>query len=126
MIVENISKGEIMESLSVLQNYISSLMATFSGCAYSIEVYEDELYGRVARITVNLPAKEALELWLKLIDYFPYEKYKIVLSVKWLGENNVSESELIDYLVKIMIKSKVGPKALPGFDSIHTVQSLRE
>ena len=49
-------------------------MATFSGCAYSIEVYEDELYGKVARITVNLPAKQALELWLKLIDYFPYEK----------------------------------------------------
>ncbi len=115
-----------MEFLSILQNYISSLIATFSGCAYSIEVYEDELYGRVARITVNLPAKEALELWLKLIDYFSYEKYKIVLSVKWLGENNVSESELIDYLVKIMIKSKVGPKALPGFDATHTVQKLRE
>jgi hypothetical protein len=98
----------------------------FSGCAYSIEVYENEPYGRVARITVNLPAKEALELWLKLIDYLPYEKYKIVLSVKWLGENNVSESELIDYLVKIMIKSKVGPKALPGFDATHTVQRLRE
>jgi hypothetical protein len=126
MIVENIGEGEIMESLSILQNYISSLMATFSGCDYSIEVYEDKLYGRVARITVNLPAKEALELWLKLIDYFPYEKYKIVLSVKWLGENNVSESELIDYLVKIMIKSKVGPKALPGFDATHTVQRLRE
>jgi hypothetical protein len=46
--------------------------------------------------------------------------------VKWLGENNVSESELIDYLVKIMIKSKVGPKALPGFDATHTVQRLRE
>jgi hypothetical protein len=101
-------------------------MATFSGCAYSIEVYEDELYGRVARIKVNLPAKEALELWLKLIDYLPYEKYKIVLSVKWLGENNVSESELIDHLVKIMIKSKVGPKALPGFDAAHMVQELRE
>jgi hypothetical protein len=115
-----------MDALSILQDYISSLIATFSGCAYSIKVYEDELYGRVARITVNLPAKEALELWLKLIDYFPYEKYKIVLAVKWLGENNVSESELIDYLVKIMIKSKVGPKALPGFDATHTVQRLRE
>jgi hypothetical protein len=98
----------------------------FSGCAYSIEVYEDELYGRVARITVNLPAKEALELWLKLIDYFPYEKYKIVLSVKRLGENNVSESELIDHLVKIMIKSKARPKALLGVDATHTVQRLRE
>jgi hypothetical protein len=126
MIVENNSEDEIMEFLSILQNYIFSLMATFSGCAYNIEVYEDELYGRVARITVNLPAKEALELWLKLIDYLPYEKYKIVLSVKWLGENNVSEFELIDYLVKIMIKSKVRPKALLGFDATHTVQRLRE
>jgi hypothetical protein len=126
MIVENNSESEIMESLSILQDYISSLMAMFSGCAYSIEVYEDELYGRVARITVNLPAKEALELWLKLLDNFPYEKYKIVLSVKWLGKNNVSESELIDYLVKIMIKSKVGPRALQGFDATRMVQGLRE
>ena len=79
MIVENNSESEIMDALSILQNYISSLIAMFSGCAYIIEVYEDKLYGKVARITVNLPAKEALELWLKLIDYLPYEKYKIVL-----------------------------------------------
>jgi|GEM_PF-3221420 hypothetical protein len=51
MIVENNSEDEIMEFLSILQEYISSLMATFSGYAYSIEIYEDELYGRVARIT---------------------------------------------------------------------------
>jgi hypothetical protein len=67
-----------------------------------------------------------LELWLKIIDYLPYEKYKIVLAVKWLKENNVSESELIDYLVKIMIKLKVGPRALPGFDAVRMVQELRE
>jgi hypothetical protein len=115
-----------MDALSILQDHISSLIAMFSGCAYSIEVYKDKLYGRVARITVNLPAKEALELWLKIIDYFPYEKYKIVLSVKWLGENNVSESELIDYLVKIMIKSKLRPRALQGFDAARMVQELRE
>jgi len=46
--------------------------------------------------------------------------------VKWLGENNVSEFELIDYLVKIMINSKLRLKALPGFDATHTVQRLRE
>ena len=46
--------------------------------------------------------------------------------VKWLGENNVGESELIDHLVKIMIKSKARPKALPGFDSACVVQELRE
>jgi len=67
-----------------------------------------------------------LELWLKLIDYLPYENYGIVLSVKWLGEKNVSEDELINYIVKIMIKSKIGPKALPGFDSTRMVQEARE
>jgi hypothetical protein len=50
MIVENNSESEIMDALSILQNYISSLIATFSGCDYSIEVYEDELYEKVARI----------------------------------------------------------------------------
>jgi hypothetical protein len=53
-------------------------------------------------------------------------KNKIVLSVKWLGENNVSESELIDHLVKIMIKSKVRLRALAGFDATRMVQGLRE
>jgi hypothetical protein len=51
---------------------------------YNIKIYEDKLYGNVARITTDLSAKEALELWLKLIDYLPYEKYNTILSVKWL------------------------------------------
>jgi hypothetical protein len=117
---------EVQFFSQVLKRYISSLMATFSISAYNIEIYEDKLYGRVARITTDLSAKEALELWLKLIDYLPYEKYNTVLSVRWLGKNNVSDSELIDYLVKIMIKSKLRPKALPGFDATRMVQELRE
>jgi len=119
-------KNDEEEILHRLKRYISSLMPMHSRSSYNIEIYEDKLYGRVARITTDLSAKEALELWLKLIDYLPYEKYNTVLSVKWLGKNNISVSELIDYLVKIMIKSKVGPKALPGFDATHTVQELRE
>jgi hypothetical protein len=110
----------------VVKRYIFSLMATFSISAYKVEIYEDRLYGIVARITTYLSAKEALELWLKLLDYLPYEKYNTVLSVRWLGKNNVSESELIDYLVKIMIKSKVRPRALPSFDATRMVQELRE
>jgi hypothetical protein len=101
-------------------------MVMHSKSAYNIEIYEDKLYGRVARITTDLSAKEALELWLKLIDYLPYEKYNTILSVKWLGKNNVGESELIDYLVKIMIKLKIRPKALPVFDATYMVQELRE
>jgi hypothetical protein len=111
----------------VLKGYIPSLIATLLGkekiC--SIDIYEDNLYGTVARIVIDLSAKDALELWLKLIDHLPYEDYKIVLSLRWLGENNVSEDELINYIVKIMIKSKIGPKALPGFDAVRIVREIR-
>ena len=37
-------------------------MVMHSKSAYNIEIYEDKLYGRVARITTDLSAKEALEL----------------------------------------------------------------
>jgi hypothetical protein len=111
-----------------LRGYIPRLIATLLGreniC--SVEIYNDSLYGAVALIKIDLPAKDALELWLKLIDYLPYEEYKIVLSLRWLGENNVSEDELVNYIVKIMIKSKIGPKALPGFDATRMVQEARE
>jgi hypothetical protein len=111
----------------VLRGYIPRLIATLLGReeVCSIDIYNDNLYGTVLRITTDLPAKEALELWLKLTDYLPYENHKIVLSVKWLGENNVSEDELIEYTVKIMIKSKVGPKALKGFDAARMVREAR-
>jgi hypothetical protein len=120
---------EVSSTISqILRGYIPRLIATLLGreniC--SVEMYNDNLYGAVAMITINLPAKDALELWLKLIDYLPYKDYKIVLSLRWLGEKNVSEDELINYIVKIMIKSKVGPKALPGFDAVRIIQEIRE
>jgi hypothetical protein len=122
--------GRPLEALGTVYqiaiSYISSLIAALSRGAYSIEMYNDDLYGTVVKITTDLSAKDALELWLKLIDYFPYKNYGIVLSVKWLGENNVSENELVNYMVKIMIKSKIGPKALPGFDAARMVQEARE
>jgi hypothetical protein len=112
----------------ILRGYIPSLIVASLGKerVCSIDIYDDNLYGTVVRIITDLSAKDALELWLKLIDYLPYENYGIVLSVKWLGEKNVSEDELINYIVKIMIKSKIGPKALPGFDSTRMVQEARE
>jgi hypothetical protein len=119
--------SEVYTIRQVLKSYIPSLITTLLGreSICSVDIYDDNLYGTVAMITIDLPAKDALELWLKLIDYLPYENYKIVLSLKWLGEKNVSEDELINYLVKIMIKSKIGPKALPEFDAVRIVQEAR-
>ena len=117
---------ELNSIRQVVRGYISGLITMLSRSAYSIEIYDDNLYGTVAKITTDLSAKDALELWLRLIDYLAYENYRIVLSVTWLGENNVSEDELINYIVKIMIKSKIGPKALPGFDAVRMVKEVRE
>jgi len=73
--------------LSALRNHIPGLIATLLGeeSVCNVEVYDDDLYGAVANITIDLPAKEALELWLKLIDHLSYEDYKNVLSLRWLG-----------------------------------------
>jgi hypothetical protein len=88
-----------------------------------ITTYHDPDYGLVVRLTVNLDAREALELWLKLVKQIPYTKHNIVIGVKWLGENNVTKEELTDYIVKIMIESGLKPKALEPLD---IVKELRE
>jgi hypothetical protein len=118
---------EVSTIHQVLRGYIPSLIAALLGreSICSVDIYDDNLYGTVAMITIDLPAKDALELWLKLIDYLQYENYKIILSLRWLGERNVSEDELINYIVKIMIKSKIGPKALPGFDAVRIIREAR-
>jgi hypothetical protein len=124
--VEESSEG-LNTICQVLRGYIPSLVVALLGRenVCSVDTYYNHLYGAVVNVTVDLPAREALELWLKLIDYLPYEKYGVVLSLKWLGENNVSEDEFINYMVKIMVKSKVGLKALPGFDAVHMVGEAR-
>jgi hypothetical protein len=88
-----------------------------------ITTYNDPDYGTVISLTVNLDAKEALELWLKLAKQIPYKRYGIIVGVKWLGENNITEEELINYIVKIMVESEIKPKALKPLD---IVKELRE
>jgi len=112
----------------ILKSYIPNLIAKLLGkdVICSVDVYSDNLYGTVIRVTTDLSARNALELWLKLLDYLPYKEYGVTLTLRWLGENNVSRDELIDYMVKIMIKSRTGPKALPGFDSVLIARKERE
>ena len=92
----------------------------------SIETYEDPDYGSVITLVVNLNAKEALDLWLELAKKIPYNKYGIIIGVKWLGENNISENELIDYIVKIMIESGLKPKAKEPFDIVRELREERD
>ena len=112
----------------ILKNYTSNLITKLLGkdVICGIDVYSDNLYGTVVRVTVDLSARDALELWLKLLDHMPYREYGITLAVMWLGENNVSRDELVGYMVKIMIKSGTRPKALPGFNSVLIAREGRD
>jgi len=88
-----------------------------------IITYNDPDYGSVIRLIVNMNAREALDLWLKLVKQFPYEKHGIVIGVEWLGKDNVTEEELIDYAVKVMYISGLRTKAIEPLD---VVRKLRE
>jgi hypothetical protein len=72
-------------------------------------------------LRVNTSAKRALELWLELVRRLP----GINIVVEWTGETDVSEDELIDYLVKIALATGHKPVALPGFNSVEAVKEGR-
>lgn len=111
---------------SALRNYVYSLANTLSkGRVLRVDSYSDELYGLVIKVVTDLTAKEALELWLKLIDTLRNEGYKVAVAVEWTGEDNVSQDQLVEYIVRIMVNSGLGPKALPGFDAVSAVREGR-
>ncbi len=78
------------------------------------------------RLVVDLDAREALELWLKLVELLSYSRYRIVIGVKWLGKNNVSKDELVNYIVKIMIKSSLRTIVLKHIDAVKELREERD
>ncbi len=79
----------------------------------SLRVEHDPDYGPVTILRVNVSTRRALRLWLELVKRFPGKN----IVVEWSGKNDVSEDELIDYLVKIALEMGHRPIALQGFDS---------
>jgi hypothetical protein len=90
-----------------------------------IITYYDPDYGPVIRLVVDLNAREAIDLWLKLVKLIPYERYGIVIGVRWLGEDNVSRDELVDYMVKIMVEGGLRTTALEPLDIVKELQEER-
>jgi hypothetical protein len=74
---------------------------------------------------VDLNARKALDLWLKLVRLIPYERYGVVIGVRWLGEDNVSRDELVDYLVKIMVEGGLRTTALEPLDVVRGLRGER-
>ena len=55
-----------------------------------------------------------------------YSRYRIVIGVKWLGKNNVSEDELVNYIVKIMIESGLRTIVLKHVDAVKELRGERD
>jgi hypothetical protein len=93
---------------------------------YKLEQYYDPDWGWVYTVEVGLNAREALELWLGLAKLIPYTRYGVVVGVRWLGEDDVSEDELVDCLVRIMVESGLRPKAVKPFDAVKELREERD
>lgn len=82
----------------------------------------DAEFGNIIRIGLTQNAREAFESWLKLLDKIDTRDLGINIRVDWTGEDNLSDDELVDYMVEIMLKSGVGPKVSEDFDSVKAVR----
>jgi DNA-binding Lrp family transcriptional regulator len=74
----------------------------------------DPDWGCVYEVAVGASARKALEANLKLQEKFP----GIPIVVEWAGEKDVTDEELVDYLVKTAIKGGFRVEAPPGFDAV--------
>jgi alkanesulfonate monooxygenase SsuD/methylene tetrahydromethanopterin reductase-like flavin-dependent oxidoreductase (luciferase family) len=91
-----------------------------------IVTYGDPDYGPVIRLVVDLSAREALELWLKLVKLIPYARYGVVIGVRWLGEDNISRDELVDYVIKIMVEGGLRTIALEPLDVVRELRGEQD
>ena len=101
---------------------IARELERITGGRYSLRVEHDPDWGCVYEVAVGASAREALEANLKLQEKFP----GIPIVVEWAGEKDVTDEELVDYLVKIAIKGGFRVEAPPGFDAVKAVRELRE
>jgi hypothetical protein len=87
-----------------------------------LDVVRDPDWGYVAVITLEASARRALEVWLRL-----QEKFRgIPIVVEWTGPNDVSEEELVDYMVEILIAGGFKPRAQHGFSAAEAVEEERD
>jgi len=108
--------------MSDFNGFAEDLLQSLSGGRlFAITSRFDETWGPVVEATLNLDAREALEVWLKAEDSI---NKKFHLVVKWTGENDLTEDELIQYLVEIGAKAEP-MKAKPGFDAVKLVREIR-
>lgn len=104
---------------------IVKLAKSLSNKIIDYNLVYDKVYDRILNIEVELDAKEALELWINILDETEGD-YKKSVNLEWTGEFNLTEDEYVNYSVEIMLKSNTGPRAVKGFDVIGAVKEGRD
>jgi len=107
-------------SVDVLES-LASVLKGLGVPVISVEVRENPYLGVYATLKVNADARQALELWLRLLD-IPWS-IKIPLFVEWTGRTDVSPEELGRYLGRALAKMGVFPSTVEPMDA---VKMLRE
>jgi len=105
-----------------LATLISRELDKITEFSHKIDECFDPDWGYVYVVTVNTSAKEALELNLRLQEKLP----RIPIIVEWIGEMNISEEDLVNYLAEIVARGGFKAKALPGFSAVEAVRENRE
>jgi len=107
-------------------NYYCEIIKNFDKrilkCSFE---YDEDRETEFLEVIVLGNAKEALELWDKLIDYvYNVLNLNIYIFIKWVGENDVSLSELGYKLGKLF--SKMGYFLETDFpNSVKLIKQLR-
>jgi len=100
---------------------VNSMLKSLGVPVISVEVRENPHLGVYVMLKVNADARQALELWLRLLDV-PWS-IKIPLFVEWTGRTDVSPEELGRYLGRALAKMGVFPSTVKPID---VVKMLRE
>ena len=119
IIAKSLFRGVVVE---IVKSVVVQELTRLINARYSISVEEDADWGFMYIITLETSARKALEVNLELQKRFP----GIPIVVKWTGSMDLSEEELIDYIVRIARAGGFKAKVPPGFCSVEVVREIRE
>jgi hypothetical protein len=108
--------------VEVIKSIIAHELARLTSARYSISVVEDAGWGTVYVVTLEASAREALEVNLELQRRLPGAP----IVVKWTGDTDLSEEELVDYVLRVARAGGFKAKAPRGFNSVEAVREVRE
>jgi hypothetical protein len=108
--------------VEVMKSVIAHELARLTSARYSINVVEDADWGLVYIVTLEANAREALEVNLELQRRLP----GIPIVVKWTGGTDLSEEELVDYVLRVARAGGFKARAPRGFSSVEAVREVRE